>query len=417
APEGPAASEPAQGAPARVPAETDWDDAPALFPQPGREAQAAPADGADYNPDQPPDQDPDLDAFLAKAEPAEPEAGPELGDGPAPEIEASPMEETEADPEANPDANPDPSPETNPEASPDANPDADSWAEAEAEPEAEPEVPETHELDDLPLAPPSPASTGYRPKESQAPSRPPVAGAVDDQDRSEFLKSLMEGEGDVVPQKVELDLDGIFDMAKKEAETISPDSTFQPVEAPAPEEPPAAKEDIIDTAPLNSASQIRKVARFKMFILLGTVSLVGLGLLVVLYTLFFRGAPEPIQVAPPIQADPLEAHREVISGEKNLDGFVITLDDGDTPVVVEMNIILHYRDVADEPIIDSQINPIRDTIYRLTKYAGQALLTDSEKRVRFQADLLYTLNDLDRIKADPINPRLTYVQISLLRRR
>jgi flagellar basal body-associated protein FliL len=254
-------------------------------------------------------------------------------------------------------------------------------------------------------------------KKSNGAARAPLPGNGDDKDRNDFLKSLMDGDGDVVPQKVELDLDGIFDMAKKEAENISPDSTFQPVEAPKPEEPAPVVEEVIDVAPLNSASQIKKVARFKMAILVGTLSVVVLGLVFVLYTLFFNKPKAPVATVPVFQADSLETHKEYIPGEMTLPNFIISLDDGDRPVVVEMGVILHYHDISDEPIIRDQIYPIRDNIYRITKAEGQALLTDTDKRVRFQANLLTTLNNLERIKTDPTNPRLTYVQISLLRRR
>jgi hypothetical protein len=48
---------------------------------------------------------------------------------------------------------------------------------------------------------------------------------------------------------------------------------------------------------------------------------------------------------------------------------------------------------------------------------GPPLLTDPEVRRRLQADLLETLNSLDALRSDPADPRLTYVQISLLSKR
>jgi hypothetical protein len=60
---------------------------------------------------------------------------------------------------------------------------------------------------------------------------------------------------------------------------------------------------------------------------------------------------------------------------------------------------------------------IRNTIYLLLKAVGPSILGDPEVRRQYQADLLQTLNNLDAFKTDPANPRLTYVQISLLSRR
>jgi flagellar basal body-associated protein FliL len=229
----------------------------------------------------------------------------------------------------------------------------------------------------------------------------------------------MDGDSDVVPQKVELDLDGIFDMARKEAETISPDSTFQPVEAPAPAPEPEHEQEaeVIDTAPLNASAPVKKVARFKMILVVATLSLIGLGLVFVVYTLLFNKPKAPVLPLPTYEADPIDTQRVPISGEMPLERFIIPMVDRESPVTVEMALILHYRDQADESVLKAQEVQLRDISYRLAKEAGASLLTDTEARQRFQANLLATLNNIDQIKADPENPRLTYVQISLLRRR
>jgi flagellar basal body-associated protein FliL len=249
-------------------------------------------------------------------------------------------------------------------------------------------------------------------------SRPSFLNSETDQSRADFLKSLMDGDGDAIPQKVELDLDGIFDQARKEADQLSPDATHPPIQAPVEETPPpAAPEEIIDVSPLNSGGSVKKVARVKMFILVATVSVIVLGLGFAIYGIFFANRPTPLPPARVIEADSLNATRVLIPGELPLDRFTITLDEVLPPVVVEMDVILHYHDYEDESVIKSRLYMIRDLIFRLTKAEGQPILTDPERRARFQADLLTTLNNIEELRSDSENPRLTYVQIGLLRQR
>ena len=229
----------------------------------------------------------------------------------------------------------------------------------------------------------------------------------------------MEGDGDVVPQKVELDLDGIFDQARKEAEQLSPDATHQPVDAPAPEPeaaPPPA-EEVMDLAPLSSDG-IRKVARYKMLIVLATLGVVVLGTLFALYRIFFKTVPQAPAVRPfVVEPDSLLASRAAMPGEMPLGRFFLTLGEASEAVVVEMEITLHYHDSPDAPIIVREMTLIRDIVYRLTESFGPSLLTDSDVRRQLQGDLLQTLNNIEALRSDPADPRLTYVQITLLAKR
>jgi flagellar basal body-associated protein FliL len=248
--------------------------------------------------------------------------------------------------------------------------------------------------------------------------RPPIQG-VDDQSRADFLKSLMDGDGDAVPQKVELDLDGIFDQARKEAEKLSPDATSLPVEAPEPESEtaPPPPEEHIDLAPL-SAGGVKKVARYKMLIVLSTLGVVVLCTLFALYRIFFRTVPPPPQTRPfVVEPDPLTSSRVPIPGEMPLGRFYLTLGDPQNAVVVEMEITLHYHDSFDAPIILREMTLIRDIIYRLVAPLGPELLTDTGVRRGLQADLLQTLNNIEALRSDAADPRLTYVQISALTKR
>ena len=255
---------------------------------------------------------------------------------------------------------------------------------------------------------------GERP---ERPGRPSSTGINGDQGRADFLKSLMDGDQDAVPQKVELDLDGIFDQARKEAEQLSPDATRQLEEAPKPDEPLPPAEEIIDVAPL-SPSDVKKVARYKMFLVLGILGVVVLGMLFALYRIFFHTVPPQPQVRPfVVEPDSLIVSRTPMPGEFPLGRFYMTLGQGAEAVVVEMEIVLHYRDARDLPLIENELILIRDLIYRLTKPLGPALLTNLDVRRQLQADLLQTLNGIETLRSDPDDPRLTYVQIPVLTRR
>jgi flagellar basal body-associated protein FliL len=104
-------------------------------------------------------------------------------------------------------------------------------------------------------------------------------------------------------------------------------------------------------------------------------------------------------------------------GELALGRFYMTLGEDQEHAFVEMEITLHYQDAPDLEIIKAENTLIRDIIYRLTKPLGPTLLTDPEIRRQLQADLLVTLNNIEALRGDPEEPRITYVQISLLSRR
>jgi hypothetical protein len=277
------------------------------------------------------------------------------------------------------------------------------------------------DIDDVPTGEsgkPLGGDSGERDGSLAGRARPPVKSDETGQGRADFLKSLMDGDSDAVPQKVELDLDGIFDQAKKEAENLSPDATRHPVEAPRPdevkEEEPA---DDIDVAPLNAGAQFKKVARVKMFILLGTLAVVAVGLLFVVYSIFIKGRQAPPPPPPPIAADPIDAPRELTPGERPLGPFFLIMNEAEPAKVLEMQVILHYRDEVDAPLIEVNKAEISNQIFLYAKAEGQELLTDMDKRTAFQARMLEVLNALPSLRSDPLDPRLTYLQISMLRLR
>jgi len=265
---------------------------------------------------------------------------------------------------------------------------------------------------DSPAAKSGPDSTSS--SSSKLPDAPPESDDLDP-NRANFLKSLLDG-NDLVPQKVELDLDGIFDGAKKEAETISPDATRTPVEAPK-EEAARDEPNLAAVEPL-AAPVVRKVPKFKLLLLIGILFLGVGGLGFGIYRIFFKSLPPNHNEAPlAVETDDLVENGEYEPGEVTLERFYINMDGGALTGVVELEIILHYRDKRDSQVIQSEIVLIRDMIYRLAKAAGADILSKTDSRRKLQRDLFGVLNNLASFKGDLDNPRITYVQISLLRRR
>jgi hypothetical protein len=260
----------------------------------------------------------------------------------------------------------------------------------------------------------APGATGHR---AGLPAERPARdlGAVDDQGRNDFLKSLMDGDDEVVPQRVELDLDGIFEQARREQ--ISPEATHQPVEAPVAED--ELPNEIIDDLSLTHGGSVKKVPKYKMFMVFGTSGLVIIGLFFAIYSIFFRDTPSVPQSKPfLVEPDLLTDSRVPLPGEMPPERFTIILDSGSSETaVLEMEIILHYRDTHDAVLIKREITSIRDLIFRLTKEVGPSIFNNQDLRRQLQADLMITINNIDSLRSDPADPRLTYVQISLLSRR
>jgi flagellar basal body-associated protein FliL len=236
-------------------------------------------------------------------------------------------------------------------------------------------------------------------------------------DRTRFLESLME-DGDNVPQKVELDLDGIFDQARKEADELTPDSTRTPVTAPLPQDQELDPDMPAPPPEPLKEPTARKVSKFKLLFLVVPVALGALGLLFGIYQIFIKSPPPPPAPELVISPQALRDTRDPVPGEMTLGRFTLTLDaaGGEGPAVAELEIILHYHDTLDERVIRANMIYLRDVIFRIAKSRGAGILKDPAQRRQLQADLLATLNDLPHFRTDQEHQFLTYVQISVLKR-
>jgi flagellar basal body-associated protein FliL len=259
--------------------------------------------------------------------------------------------------------------------------------------------------------------------EPDAGSKAPAAAADTETvaaDRTRFLESLLDGSDTSLPKKVELDLDGIFDQAKKEAEALAPDATRVPAEAPKVEEgadalaaATAGETPAPPPEPLPPPAQ-KKVSKLKLLFFLAPIVLGVAGLIFGLYRIFGSGgAPE--ETPELVLTDPLEIDGEPQPGELAMPSFLLTLegDDGKR-AVAQVDFIIHYHDRPDLDLLKDNMVQVRDIFYRITKSRGPMILTDATARRQLQADLLSTLNDLPPFKTES-DPRVTYVQISLLR--
>jgi flagellar basal body-associated protein FliL len=245
--------------------------------------------------------------------------------------------------------------------------------------------------------------------------------ASGDPTREGFLQSLGEldeSEEENVPKKVELDLDGIFNEAKKEAENLSPEATHFPEEAPTDKPEEKAEKPIPITPETTGQPPTVKVARYKLFIFIGVIVVAVAGLGFGVYRIFLRS---PVEQPPPkeeiVIEDDLAVVRVKNPGVFTLDRFYISLGEDPDKAVVEMEIILHYQDDPVVDIIKAEMVMVRDLIYRLTKSMKPTMLTEIEERRQLQANLLMTLNSLPSFMSDPADPAITYVQISLLKKR
>jgi flagellar basal body-associated protein FliL len=236
-----------------------------------------------------------------------------------------------------------------------------------------------------------------------------------DVDRTRFLESLLE-EGEKVPRKVELDLDGIFTQAKEEADKLTPDSTHTPQSVPVL---PPMEDDETPVPPPEPLVEprVRKVSKFKLLFLIAPIVVGVLGLAIGIYEIFIKSPPQVL--TPLIVLDPNQK-LDPVPAEMTLDSFYLSLDDpqSSNPSVAELEIILHYNDSLDAHVINQNMVVLRDFIFRISKSTGSSLLSDPNVRRQLQADLLTTLNELPFFKSNEEEERtvLSYVQISRLRK-
>ncbi|UQZ89944.1 hypothetical protein C4J81_12280 [Deltaproteobacteria bacterium Smac51] len=207
-------------------------------------------------------------------------------------------------------------------------------------------------------------------------------------------------------KKVELDIDGIFPDEDEEPST-------EPEDEAAPEE---EEEDIPEDVPAEEeeAENVevelvrKKVPKIKLLLIIIPAVLILAGLVFGVYKLFIA-KDEPEYVPPPLTISPNLPVREPHPGELRLESFYINFPGRPNDTIVEVSMVLHFEDTADELAIVDGLVTIRDIIYRITQSKGNQIITNSELQRALREEL--------RTRANLAlgGDHVSYVQINQIR--
>ncbi|MDR2725718.1 MAG: flagellar basal body-associated FliL family protein [Candidatus Adiutrix sp.] len=369
------------------PAADDWDAQPAKPAQPEKQVQ------------------PEEPAPSEEPAPPEEQAPPEK----APPSRPAPMEEDDFDEEAPgafldglTDGLGDGLPNAAPAPEPEPEPQAKAQAEAPKPPAAPPKLP----------PPPAPGSfdaflgenaghgVGFVPPPPAAPKAPTPA----DKDAPEG-DSPDSGPAAPLPQKVELDIEGI-DLDDLVAAVDPEDEPAAPApEPPPPAQEPAAPAPAPEPPPPEAEAHHHRIPLAKLLILVlpALVVLVGLGF--VIHRLFIHTPPPPPEV---LVIDPTVPPREPEPGEVPLKPFYINFA-GEPEVIVEMSAVLYYNDISDRELIEANLPSVREVIFRLTRNKGGQVVTNGGIQRALRQELRQAANEALGAEA------ISYVQLTQFR--
>jgi|GEM_PF-5019844 len=215
------------------------------------------------------------------------------------------------------------------------------------------------------------------------------------------MTEKIEAELDDLPtKKVELDIEGIFleDHDPPPAEEEPPEPEPQVEAAPpaavpaAPEEPPAPK----------------KIPKLKLLMVLAPALLLVCGLGFGVYKLFFS-SPSAEEGPAPLVIDPAVPQREPQPGSLDLGVFYVNFPGERGETIMEMTVVLHYRDLPNRAAIEARLPLVRDIIYLVTQGQGSQVISNGESQ-----------RLLRQLAAEQINAALggehiEYLQLSQIR--
>ena len=341
-------------------------------------------------------------------EPAQPELeAPPEETAPPPQSQPGPVDEDDFDDEApgSMDGLLDGLGDDIPSPEPDPDPDPGPGPEPET-PEPQAEAPKPKPAPKLPPPPPPgafDAFLGDHAGQGVGFTPPPPAGPESEASDSEPAASL--------PQKVELDIEGIFfdDLVAAtgqgdEPAAEEPAAPAEEAQAPA-EETPAPDDPAQAPPPPPEAAPHHKIPLAKLLILvLPTLAvLVVLGLVV--HRLFIHTPPPPPEV---LVIDPAPSAREPEPGEIPLKPFYINFA-GEPEVIVEMSAVLYYNDISDRELIEANLPSVREVIFRLTRNKGGQVVTNGGMQRALRQELRQAANEALGAEA------ISYVQLTQFR--
>lgn len=232
----------------------------------------------------------------------------------------------------------------------------------------------------------------------------PAGGDEPEEDREAVsVMDKIEAELEDLPtKKVELDIEGIFleDHDPPPAEEEAPSPETEPQEEPAPQtEVPSEPEEI-------PAS--KKVPKIKLLMLLVPALLLVGGLGFGLYKLFFS-SPAAESGPAPLVIDPNVPLREPQPGSLDLGAFYVNFPGERGETIMEMTVVLYYKDLPNRAAIEARLPLIRDIIYLASQGQGSQVISNGEAQ-----------RQLRQVAAEQANAALggnhiDYVQISQIR--
>lgn len=207
---------------------------------------------------------------------------------------------------------------------------------------------------------------------------------------------------DLPTKKVELDIEGIFledhDPPIAEAEPPEPEPQLEEEPSP-PEAPPPAPEE---------APAPKKIPKIKLLMLLVPALLLVCGLAYGVYKLFFSSSSGPEGPAP-LVIDPTVPPRDPQPGSLDLGAFYVNFPGDRGETIMEMTVVLHYKDLPDRAAIEARLPMVRDIIYLVTQGQGSQVISNGE------AQRLLRQAAAAQANAALGGDHIDYVQISQIR--
>jgi flagellar basal body-associated protein FliL len=226
-------------------------------------------------------------------------------------------------------------------------------------------------------------------------------GTEQDEEPPASMMEKIEAELEDLPtKKVELDIEGIFledhDPPPVEEEELLPEPQ---VEAAPPE---------VDLSVPEEAPSPRKIPRLKLLMVLAPVLLLVFGLGFGVYKLFFF-SPSAEEGPAPLVIDPTVPPREPLPGSLDLGAFYVNFPGDRGETIMEMTVVIYYKDLPDRAAIEARLPLIRDIIYLVAQGQGSQVISNGEAQ-----------RQLRQIAAEQANAALggehiDYVQVSQIR--